>query len=92
MNRSAGSDDGGTIHSRQAIQPLSHASGRGAPGSAGSFAISAARSKATARVKTAFEIALARASQIRSRRKRGYMLYSFHAPETECIGRQGFSP
>jgi IS5 family transposase len=37
----------------------------------------------------AFEIALARASQIRSQqqRQRGYKLYSFHAPETECIGK-----
>jgi IS5 family transposase len=37
----------------------------------------------------AFEVALARASQIRSQqqRQRGYKLYSFHAPETECIGK-----
>src|SRR5260370_10207472 len=37
----------------------------------------------------AFEVALARASQIRSQqqRQRGYKLYSFHAPETECLGK-----
>jgi transposase, IS5 family len=37
----------------------------------------------------AFAIALARASQVRSQqqRQRGYKLYSFHAPETECIGK-----
>jgi hypothetical protein len=36
---------------------------------------------------TAFEIALARASHIRSQRQGGHKLYSFHAPETECIGK-----
>src|SRR5271167_1047476 len=37
----------------------------------------------------AFEAPLARASQIRSQqqRQRGWKLYSFHAPETECIGK-----
>ncbi len=30
---------------------------------------------------------LMRASQIRSQRPRGGKLYSFHAPETECIGK-----
>ena len=37
----------------------------------------------------AFEGALARASQIRSQqqRQRGWKLYSFHAPEVECIGK-----
>jgi hypothetical protein len=34
-------------------------------------------------------LGLARASQIRSQqqRQRGWKLYSFHAPETECIGK-----
>jgi transposase, IS5 family len=37
----------------------------------------------------AFEAPLARASQIRSQqqRQRGWKLYSFHAPEVECIGK-----
>jgi IS5 family transposase len=37
----------------------------------------------------AFALPLARASQIRSQqqRQRGWKLYSFHAPETECIGK-----
>ena len=37
----------------------------------------------------AFEAALARASLIRSQqqRQRGWKLYSFHAPEVECIGK-----
>jgi IS5 family transposase len=37
----------------------------------------------------AFEWPLARASQIRSQqqRQRGWKLYSFHAPEVECIGK-----
>jgi len=37
----------------------------------------------------AFEAALARAAQIRSQqqRQRGWKLYSFHAPEVECIGK-----
>jgi IS5 family transposase len=37
----------------------------------------------------AFAPALSRASQIRSQqqRQRGWKLYSFHAPEVECIGK-----
>ena len=37
----------------------------------------------------AFAAALSRASQIRSQqqRQRGWKLYSFHAPEVECIGK-----
>jgi transposase, IS5 family len=37
----------------------------------------------------AFTLPLSRASQIRSQqqRQRGWKLYSFHAPETECIGK-----
>ena len=48
---------------------------------------SAARSKAT-RTSRQRSPSL-RASQIRSQqqRQRGYKLYSFHAPETECIGK-----
>ena len=40
-------------------------------------------------VEAAFEPALSRASQIRSQqqRQRGWKLYSFHAPEVECIGK-----
>jgi transposase, IS5 family len=40
-------------------------------------------------LEAAFEIWLTRAGQIRSQqqRQRGYKLYSFHAPETECIGK-----
>jgi IS5 family transposase len=40
-------------------------------------------------VEAAFETALSRAAQIRSQqqRQRGWKLYSFHAPETECIGK-----
>ena len=36
-----------------------------------------------------FAVALGRASQIRSQkqRQRGWKLYSWHAPETECIGK-----
>jgi IS5 family transposase len=42
-----------------------------------------------ANVEAAFALPLARASQIRSQqqRQRGWKLYSFHAPETECIGK-----
>src|SRR6478672_8789190 len=42
-----------------------------------------------AEVEAAFALPLARASQIRSQqqRQRGWKLYSFHAPETECIGK-----
>jgi IS5 family transposase len=40
-------------------------------------------------LEAAFALALTRASQIRSQqqRQRGWKLYSFHAPETECIGK-----
>src|SRR6202162_1731168 len=40
-------------------------------------------------IEAAFEAPLARANQIRSQqqRQRGWKLYSFHAPETECIGK-----
>jgi len=40
-------------------------------------------------LEVAFALPLARASQIRSQqqRQRGWKLYSFHAPETECIGK-----
>ena len=40
-------------------------------------------------LEVAFALPLSRASQIRSQqqRQRGFKLYSFHAPETECIGK-----
>nr|GAJ37789.1 transposase and inactivated derivatives, IS5 family [Bradyrhizobium sp. DOA9] len=40
-------------------------------------------------LENAFALALSRASQIRSQlqRQRGWKLYSFHAPEVECIGK-----
>jgi IS5 family transposase len=40
-------------------------------------------------IEAAFEGPLSRASQIRSQRQRqrGWKLYSFHAPEVECIGK-----
>jgi transposase, IS5 family len=40
-------------------------------------------------LETSFEGPLARAAQIRSQqqRQRGWKLYSFHAPEVECIGK-----
>jgi IS5 family transposase len=40
-------------------------------------------------ITAAFALPLARASQIRGQqqRQRGWKLYSFHAPETECIGK-----
>jgi IS5 family transposase len=40
-------------------------------------------------IEAAFALQLTRASQIRGQqqRQRGWKLYSFHAPETECIGK-----
>jgi hypothetical protein len=40
-------------------------------------------------IEAAFALPLARANQIRGlqQRQRGWKLYSFHAPETECIGK-----
>jgi len=47
------------------------------------------RRKISGQVEAAFERPLARADQIRSQqqRQRGWKLYSFHAPEVECIGK-----
>jgi hypothetical protein len=60
-----------------------------ARGSVASSATSAARSPASPALEGAFQWLLARAGQIRSQqqRRRGWKLYSFHAPEVECIGK-----
>ncbi|MGY4348687.1 hypothetical protein ACVWXM_005154 [Bradyrhizobium sp. GM7.3] len=61
-----------------------------AAGSAVSSATSAARSRASRHWRRqAFALPLGRAVQIRSQqqRQRGWKLYSFHAPEVECIGK-----
>src|SRR5262249_26488660 len=60
-----------------------------APASAGSFATSGARNAGNAELEAVFAWPLSRADQIRSQqqRQRGWKLYSFHAPEVECIGR-----
>lgn len=45
--------------------------------------------KGNAELESVFAVPLARARQIRSQkqRQRGWKLYSFHAPEVECIGK-----
>src|SRR5438128_8241160 len=60
-----------------------------AHGSAASSVISAAGSPASLTSKQFSKWPLARANQIRSQqqRQRGWKLYSFHAPEVECIGK-----
>jgi hypothetical protein len=60
-----------------------------ARGSAASSATSAARLPTRPNWRAAFERPLAYAEQIRSQqqRQRGWKLYSFHAPEVECIGK-----
>ncbi len=42
-----------------------------------------------AELEEAFAVALSKAAQIRrqKQRQRGWKLYSWHAPETECIGK-----
>ncbi len=47
------------------------------------------KTRGDAALEEAFAVALGRASQIRSQkqRQRGWKLYSWHAPETECIGK-----
>jgi len=47
------------------------------------------KTEGDAALEAAFAIPLSRASQIRSQkqRQRGWKLYSWHAPETECIGK-----
>jgi transposase, IS5 family len=79
-------DDGGTLCPCQAASIGNCACC--AHGSAASSATSAARSQAR-RLEAAFQWPLVRAEQIRSQqqRQRGWKLYSFHAPEVECIGR-----
>jgi len=58
-----------------------------APALAGSFATY--KIGGNADLKAVFAWPLSRADQIRSQqqRQRGWKLYSFHAPEVECIGR-----
>src|SRR5438034_5702477 len=58
-------------------------------GLAGSFATSGGASHAE--LEAVFAWPLSRADQIRSQqqRQRGWKLYSFHAPEVECIGLTG---
>ena len=60
-----------------------------AAGWAGSSRTSAARLRASQALEEAFTLPLGRATQIRSQqqRQRGFKLYSFHAPEVECIGK-----
>src|ERR1700750_2361313 len=60
----------------------------GARGSAASSATSAARSQANRSCRRRCN-GRSRAEQIRSQqqRQRGWKLYSFHAPEVECIGK-----
>jgi len=62
-----------------------------AAGSVGSSATSAARSPDGPELEAVFEAPIARAAQIRSQqqRQRGWKLYSFHAPEVECIIYEG---
>ena len=60
-----------------------------APASAGSFANIRRKIAGNADLKAVFAWPLSRADQIRSQqqRQRGWKLYSFHAPEVECIGK-----
>jgi len=53
------------------------------------FATSGGKIAGHADLEVAFPWPLARADQIRSQqqRQRGWKLYSFHAPEVECIGK-----
>ena len=56
---------------------------------AGLVASSATSAAGQADIEAGFQWPLARANQIRSQqqRQRGWKLYSFHAPEVECIGK-----
>ena len=89
-HRQARGDDGGALCPRQAVQP---------PPSATAHPAHPARSadprhppqdrRPGKTIEAAFEAPLSRATQIRSQqqRQRGWKLYSFHAPEVECIGK-----
>src|ERR1700741_5289760 len=82
-HRQARGDDGGTLcrHPRQ-LRPLRRRLGR---------LIRDIRRKIAGQpeLQATLQWPLARAEQIRSQqqRQRGWKLYSFHAPEVECIGK-----
>ena len=83
-------DDGRALCPRQAVQ--AHEQRDQAPAHApgtGHSRTSGARSRAMRPCEEIFAIPLAKASQIRSQkqRQRGWKLYSWHAPEVECIGK-----
>ena len=85
----AGGDDGGTLCPRQAVQPPSSRSALPARRLGRLIRDIRRKIKGHGPVEAAFESPLSRASQIRSQRQRqrGWKLYSFHAPEVECIGK-----
>ena len=82
-------DDGGTLCICQTVIRDLASCAFCASGSAGSSATSGAGSQATRRSRRHFPGRCLAPTQIRSQqqRQRGWKLYSFHAPEVECIGR-----
>ncbi|MEY9460311.1 IS5 family transposase [Bradyrhizobium ottawaense] len=81
--------DGGALRSCQAIQTASAAVAHPAQPLEPDHPRYPPQDQGQAVLENAFALPLGRASQIRSQqqRQRGCKLYSFHAPEVECIGK-----
>ena len=83
------SDDGGALRPRQAVQPASPLGAPPAHSARADHRDIRRKIAGKADLEALFEWPLTRANQIRSQqqRQRGWKLYSFHAPEVECIGK-----
>jgi IS5 family transposase len=88
-HRQARGDDGRTLCPCQAVQAPSSAIAPTAQPARPHHRDIRRKIADRAELEAAFQRPLARAEQIRSQqqRQRGWKLYSFHAPEVECIGK-----
>ena len=87
QGRQARGDDGGALCPRQAIQPSPPAIADPAQQARTADRDIGRKIAGHQDIEAAFALPRARASQIRGQQQRGWKLYSFHAPETECIGK-----
>ena len=88
-HRQGGRDDGGALCPRQAVQAPPSAIAHPAQPARPDHPRHPPQDRRPAGDRAAFALPLGRATQIRSQqqRQRGWKLYSFHAPEVECIGK-----
>src|SRR4051812_10877632 len=82
-------DDGGPLRPCQTVQPASAAVAHSAQPARPHHPRHPPQDRGQPALEEAFALPLGRAAQIRSQqqRQRGWKLYSFHAPEVECIGK-----